>query len=72
MFLPFDALLDRDARSYVLVVDGKKAHAQEVHVVQSAEQGVVIAENLKGKRIVIAKPDILLRLASGYALEVKE
>ena len=70
--LPFDALLDRDGKSYILVIDANKAIPQEVHIVQSAEQGVVIAENLEGKEIVVAKPDILLRLSSGYALKVKE
>jgi len=70
--LPFDALLDRDGKSYVLVIDANKATPKEVHIVQSAEQGVVIAENLEGKNIVVAKPDILLRLSSGYALKVKE
>jgi len=70
--LPFDALLNRDGKSFVLVINGNTAKAQEVHIVQSAEQGVVIHESLEGKNIVIAKPDILLRLTSGYALKVKK
>jgi multidrug efflux pump subunit AcrA (membrane-fusion protein) len=70
--LPFDAILNRDNKSYVLVVNGKKAKAKEVHIIQSAQEGVVVSEDLKGKELVIAKPDILLRLLSGYTLEVKE
>ena len=72
MLLPFDAILNRNSKSYVLVIDGDKAEAKEVHIVQSGEQGVIISENLRGKNIVIAKPDILLRLLSGYLLKVKE
>ncbi len=72
MLLPFDTLLNRDGKNYVLVINGNKAQAKEVHIVQSAEQGVVISENLEDKNIVLAKPDILLRLSSGYALKVKE
>ena len=72
LLLPFDAILDKDGKSYVLVIDGTKAKPQEVHILQSAQQGVVIAENLESKNIVVAKPDILLRLSSGYALKVKE
>jgi len=72
VLLPFDALLNRDGKSYVLVVDGKKAIAREVHIVESAEQGVVIAESFDNEKIVIAKPDILLKLTSGYALAIKE
>jgi hypothetical protein len=72
MLLPFNTLLNRNGKNYVLVINGNKAEAKEVHIVQSAEQGVVISENLEGKNIVLAKPDILLRLSSGYALKVKE
>jgi len=70
--LPFDALLNRDSKSYVLVIDANTATPLEVHIIQSAEQGVVISEALEGKNIVIAKPDILLKLTSGYALKVKD
>jgi multidrug efflux pump subunit AcrA (membrane-fusion protein) len=70
--LPFDAILNRDGKSYVLMVQGAKATAKEVHIVQSAEQGIVVSDALEGKKIVVAKPDILLKLTSGYALKVKE
>lgn len=72
MLLPFDALVNKDSKSYVLVIEGNYAKAQEVHIIQSAQQGVVIAENLEGKNIVIAKPDILLKLKSGMTLSIKE
>ncbi len=70
--LPFDALLNKNGKSYVLVINGAQAEAKEVNIIQSAQQGVVISQNLKGKQIVVAKPDILLKLTSGYALKVKE
>ncbi len=70
--LPFDATLDRDGKSYVLVVNGNKAIPREVNIIQSAQQGVAVSNNLEGKKIVVAKPDILLKLVSGYALKVKE
>lgn len=70
--LPFDALLDRDGKSYVLVINKNHAKAEKVDIIQSGEQGVVIAQNLEGKNIVVAKPDILLKLTSGYALDIKE
>ncbi len=70
--LPFDAVLNRDGKSYVLVAQGNKAVPQEIHIIQSAEQGVAVSDNLEGKKIVVAKPDILLKLVSGYALKVKE
>jgi len=70
--LPFDAILNRESKSYVLVIDKDHALAKEVHVVQSAEQGVIVADDLTGKKIVVAKPDILLKLTSGHILKVKE
>ena len=70
--LPFDAILNRNGKSFVLVVNGNRAKPQEVHVLKSAEQGVAISDNLEGKKIVVAKPDILLKLTSGYALKVEE
>ena len=70
--LPFDTVLNRDGKSYVLVVQGNKAVPQEIHIIQSAEQGVAVSDNFEGKQIVVAKPDILLKLVSGYALKVKE
>ena len=72
ILLPFDALLNKDGKSYVMVLKGNKAVAQEVQIIQSGEQGVVVSENLEGKKIVVAKPDILLKLTSGYALRIKE
>lgn len=72
LLLPLDALLNRNGKSYVLVINGKKAEAKEVHIVQSAEQGVIVSDSFNGEKIVIAKPDILLKLASGYALETQE
>lgn len=72
ILLPFDALLNKDGKSYVLEIENDHAVAKEVHIVQSAQEGVVVAENLEGKPIVVAKSDILLKLTSGYRLEVKE
>ena len=69
--LPFDALLNRNGKSYVLLVEGDSAKAMEVDILQSAQEGVIVSNNLEGKNIVIAKPDILLKLLSGYKLRVK-
>lgn len=72
VLLPFDAVLNRDGKSYVLVVNGKRAKVQEVHIAQSAQQGVLVTDSFNGEKIVVAKPDILLKLTSGYALTPKE
>ena len=68
-FLPFDAILNRNGKSYVLVAKGDKAVAKQVHILQSGEQGVVVSEILQGQKLVKAKPDLLLKLLSGYKLK---
>ena len=70
--LPFDAILDRNGKSYVLVVKKDKAVPKEVYIIQKGEEGVVIKETLEKEKIVIAKPDILLKLLTGIAVKVKE
>jgi len=68
-FLPQDAILNRDGKSYVLIAKGNEAHPMQVHTISSSDKGVVIQEDLSGKEIVVAKPDILLRLLSGIKLK---
>ncbi len=72
VMLPFDAVLDRDGKSFVLEAEKNHAKAVPLHIVQSGEEGVVVKEDISGKKIVVAKPDILLKLTSGYALKAKE
>ena len=71
--LPFDAVLNRNGKSYVMVRKGNQAVAEEVQPVESGQQGIVISNSdLAGKELVVAKQDILLRLLSGTSLKVKE
>ncbi|VAW28986.1 hypothetical protein MNBD_BACTEROID07-643 [hydrothermal vent metagenome] len=71
--LPFDAVLNRNGKSYVMVKNGNHAVPELIHPVQSGQQGMVINNpDLIGKTIVVAKQDILLRLLGGTSLKVKE
>jgi len=70
--LPFDVILNRDGKSYVLEVSKEKVIPKEVHIVKSGEEGIVVQEDLEGKQLVLAKPDILLKLLSGASLKVEE
>ena len=67
--LPFDAILNRQGSSEVLEVNATHATPRRVTILQSAQEGVVVADDLSGVKIVVAKPDILLKLTSGYALK---
>lgn len=70
--LPFDAILNREGESEVLEINGTHATPRKVTLLQSATEGVVVADDLSNQNIVIAKPDILLKLTSGYMMKVEE
>ena len=70
--LPHDAILNRNNKSYVMLVDGEKATSQEVNILQSGEDGLVVDnKDLLNKQVAVAKQDVLLRLASGSLLKTK-
>ena len=69
-FLPFDTILHKDNKTYVLEINQESAIPKEIHIIQSAKEGVVVKEDLSGKNLVLAKEDVLLRLLSGYKLVV--
>ncbi|MFK5957328.1 MAG: efflux RND transporter periplasmic adaptor subunit [Lutibacter sp.] len=67
--LPFDAILNRDGKSFVLINDNSKAKAIPVDIIQTGENGLVVVNtNLIGKEIVVAKQDILLKLLGGLTI----
>lgn len=71
--LPFDAVLNQNGKSYVMVKKGDKAVPELINTVQSGQQGLVVNNpDLIEKKLVVAKPDILLRLLGGTSLKVKE
>ncbi len=70
--LPHDAILNRDGKYYILVVKGDRAEAQEVKILVSGEEGVIVDTLNPSDKIVVAKPDILLKLLSGISVKVKD
>ena len=73
VLLPVDALLTMDGSSSVFVLssDGK---AERVNVTIEARgvEGVAVEQNLSGKRVIVAKPDILLRVAAGVPVVTRK
>ncbi len=66
VLVPIDALLTMDGSSsvFVLAADGK-AQRLSVAIKARGVEGVVIDQNLAGRKLIVAKPDILLRVSSG-------
>jgi len=65
VLIPVDALLSVNGRTAVFVLSNGRARKVPVHIKARGSEGVVVAEKLAGQRIAVAKPDILLRLATG-------
>ncbi len=71
--LPFDAILNRDGKSFVLVKEQDKAKAVQVNIIQTGENGLVISdENIAGEELVVAKQDILLKLLGGLSIQTQK
>ena len=64
--IPVDALLTMDGSSSVFALNPNGIPERlPVHIRARGAEGVVVDENLAGHRVIIAKPDILLRIAAG-------
>jgi len=66
VLVPIDALLTMDGSSsvFVLAADGK-AQRLSVAIKARGVEGAIIDQSLAGRKIIVAKPDILLRVAAG-------
>ncbi|WP_456460631.1 efflux RND transporter periplasmic adaptor subunit [Lutibacter sp.] len=71
--LPFDAILNRDGKSFVFIKENDIAKAISVSILQTGEDGLVVSNNeLAGKEIVVAKQDILLKILSGSTITTQK
>jgi len=70
VLLPMDALLSTDGRTSVFVWENGRAVQTPVTVMARGSEGVVVAEKLDAKTVLTAKPDILLRLATGAPVKI--
>ena len=68
--IPQAALLQKEGQNICFVPDGEKSHPVTVTVQASGTEGVVV-DGLEAERVIIAKPDILLKLLAGTPIAVK-
>lgn len=65
MLLPTNAMLEINGQHDALRVEGEQASARSVEVVAEGSEGVVVQGLNEGDDVVVAKPDILLKLLTG-------
>ena len=69
VLVPRDALLSINGKSYVFTNEHGRAVRHQVRVVARGREGVVVSPDLAGARVLVAKPDILLRAMAGCPVQ---
>lgn len=70
VLLPNDVLLTVQGTTSVLVYQDGKVEKTPVTVIRRGSEGVMVSEELGGKTLLLAKPDILLRATSGAPVKI--
>ena len=68
--VPLDAILNREGKKMVFVYEKGKTSPVFVHILKSGKEGAILDAPLEDKIIIVAKPDILLRLLTGVPVKV--
>jgi multidrug efflux pump subunit AcrA (membrane-fusion protein) len=68
--VPLDSILSREGKQMVFVYENGKISIISVHILKSGKEGAVLDVPLEGKILIVAKPDILLRLLTGVPVKV--
>ena len=70
VLVPSEAVLSREGKQLVFVYEDGKTSPIEVRILKSGKEGAVLNISLEGKILIVAKPDILLRLLTGVPVKV--
>lgn len=71
VLIPFSALLSINDGNSVFIYNGKTATRLPVNPIFRGSQGIIVKEDLAGKTLLSAMPDILLRVSAGVPVTVK-
>jgi len=71
MKLPIDALLQKDSKTYCFAVRDNKTKPIELSIIAQGQEGVIVKGLDENTEIVIAKPDILLKLLAGVSISIR-
>jgi len=70
IFLPFDAILSINGKNFVFEVTENGVKPIEVKILASGERYLLIDKELQNP-LIVAKPDILLKIKSGHPIKLK-
>jgi len=69
--VPLGAILEKENHTYCFVVNGDTAKVIEIKILARGVEGIAIDGLKNNSKIVIAKPDILLKLLAGVGISTK-
>lgn len=69
--IPLSAMLQKEEQSLCFIPAGEKALPVSVRVVARGTEGMVV-EGLQASEVIVAKPDILLKLLAGTPITLKQ
>jgi hypothetical protein len=69
VFVPFESILSINSKNYIFETLNGKIKITPVKIIATGKKGVIIDKNITSK-VVMAKPDILLRIKAGYPVKV--
>jgi len=71
VLLPNDVLLTTQGQTSVLVYENGRARKSPVKILRRGSEGVMVRQDLAGKTLLLAKPDILLRASTGVPVHIQ-
>ncbi len=69
--VPLNGILQIGNKNYIFIVNNDKAVQTKVKILSSGEEGFAIGDKFVGKKIVLAKPDLFLKIIGGVGIKVK-
>ncbi len=72
VLVPMDGILSINGKSFVFTYGDNQAEKIPVTIKARGSEGVVVATDLAGRRIIVAKPDILLRVSTGVVVDAND
>ena len=69
--IPQAALLQKEQQNLCFVAEGEKARPVSVKIIAGGTEGAVV-EGLQASHVIVAKPDILLKLLAGVPITVTQ
>ena len=70
VMIPLSAILEKDKQTFCFVPENDHARPVAVKVIAAGTEGVVV-EGLAGQNVIVAQPDILLKLLAGTPISIK-